>query len=159
MDHVDILTLAGLVGVTLVISVGSIFDSLREWLKGFVQRANPLRVLGELMSCSMCSGWWVGFAWGLYSREPVFESVVIGGLVSVTTFLSDEVFAILSAGSRVLVRRLRPAPPPQGVSRRRPPPPEPSGSTVGKTVDPDGDIRPLTEDEAHATIGAPAGEQ
>ena len=115
--------------------------------------------IGELMDCSMCSGWWVGFAWGLYCREPIFESIVIGGLVSVTAFLADEMFALLSAGSRVLMRRLRPAPPPQGVSRRRRPPEEPMSEVVGKTVDGDGEVRALTEEEAHASIGATAEER
>lgn len=159
MENVDALILVGLVGVTLVISVGSIFDPLRDWLKGFEVRSNPLRVLGELMSCPMCSGWWVGFAWGIYSREPVFESIIIGGVVSVMAFMTDEVFALMSAGSRVLVRRLRPMPPPHPVSRRRPAPEEPASEFVPKTADADGTPRPLTEDEAHAVIaGGSSGE-
>ena len=157
MEHVDLLTLVGLVGMTLVISVGAIFDPLREGLKGFEVRANPGRILGERMSCSMCSGWWVGFAWGIYCREAIFESIVIGGLVSIVSFMADEVFSLLSAGSRILVRRLRPAPAPHPVSRRRAPE-EPMSEVVTKTADADGGIRPLTEDEAHAHIGAPAGE-
>ena len=157
MENVDVLTLIGLVGMTLVISVGSIFDPLREWLKGFEVRANPLRVLGELLSCAMCSGWWVGFAWGIYCREPIFEAVVVGGLVSVAAFTLEEVFSLLSASSRVLVRRLRPAPPPMPVSRRRAPE-EPATEFVPKTVDADGEPRPLTENEAHAVIGGGAGE-
>lgn len=155
MEHVDALTLAGLVGMTLVISVGSIFDPLREWLKGFQVRANPLRILGDLMTCSMCSGWWVGFVWGIYCHEPIFEAVITGGLVSVVSFMADEVFALLSAGSRILVRRMRPAPAPQPVSRRRPPE-EPASETVPKTEGVDGP-RPLTENEAHAAIGASVG--
>jgi hypothetical protein len=158
MEMVDAMTLIGLAGVTLVISVGSIFDPLRDWLKAFQIKANPLRILGELMACSMCAGWWVGFTWGLYHQAPIFESAVMGGLVSITSYALDEVFAIIESGTRVLLRGLRAPLAPQTVSRRPPAPPPESVSDVVTMVEGKDGPRPLTEEEAHVSVGGSAGE-
>jgi len=105
MDQLNVTTIIGLIGVTLVIAVGKIFEPSREWLKGFSHPWNPLRVLGEGMSCTMCAGWWVGFWWGLYAGHPLGMSIVDGGVVSVLSYLSDELLAIVAAVSIRLVRR------------------------------------------------------
>jgi hypothetical protein len=110
MDQLNAITIIGLIGVTLVVAVGKIFEPAREWLKGFAHPWNPLRILGEGMSCTMCAGWWVGFWWGIYSGDPIITSVVVGGLVSVLSYLSDELLAIVAAVSIRLVRRAPPAP-------------------------------------------------
>jgi hypothetical protein len=85
----------GLIGVTLVVSRGKVFDGLRRWLKGFVNPFNPFRLLGELMSCAMCSGFWVGLFWGLLRGWDIWPCVTFGGFVSVTSFVADSVTGLL----------------------------------------------------------------
>jgi len=85
----------GLIGVTLVIARGKVFDGLRRWLKGFVNPFNPFRLLGELMSCAMCSGFWVGLLWGLLRGWGFWLCVTFGGFVSITAFVADSVTGIL----------------------------------------------------------------
>ena len=73
--------LIGCIGITLIITTGKIFAPLRVYLKGFSVQYNPLRVLGELLSCSMCSGFWVGFIWSFFAYDVGFlEGVLWGGL-------------------------------------------------------------------------------
>lgn len=103
----NFVTILGLIGVTLVISVGKIFESTREWLKGFTHRLNPLRFVGEVMGCTMCAGWWVGFAWGLYAGQAAPAAVVSGGVVSLTAYVTDEGLAIVAAIGMKLVRSVR----------------------------------------------------
>lgn len=85
----------GLIGVTLVISSGKIFDPLREWLKGFENELNPMKWAGNMISCSMCSGVWVGFGWGMLKGFPWWQSLVLGGVLSVFSLFTDEVMSIL----------------------------------------------------------------
>ncbi len=133
-----ITTLLGLVGVTIVLSSGKIFDGLRSWLVGFKVRWNPLRFLGEVMSCTMCMGWWIGFLWGTAAAQGLGSSVVFGGLVSVASFAADEALTILAAYGIRAARALRPAPQPMA-----PPPPPPVAPRAPE------DEAPITEDEAH----------
>jgi len=83
---VNVAVLAGLVGVTVVITRGSIFDGLRDWLKGFEHPWNPLRLGGELISCPMCSGVWVGALWALADGRGWIDVVLFGGLVSLVAW-------------------------------------------------------------------------
>lgn len=136
MIDLNAITVIGLVGVTLVIAVGRIFEGTREWLKGFAHPWNPLRWVGEGMSCTMCSGWWVGFWWGLYTGSDLPAAVVVGGVVSIAAYVADELLAIVAATSIRLVRRgavAQPAQVPTHVLRPQAAPED----------------RPLTEDEAH----------
>lgn len=141
MIELEVMTVVGLIGVTLVIAVGKIFDPIRDWLKGFSHQWNPLRWLGEGMSCTMCSGWWVGFWWGVYQVQPWGTCVVTGGAISVLAYVADEVLAIVAATS---IRMVRPAPTPVPVQprvRRRAP------------VVPDSEA-PLTEGQADEILEA-----
>lgn len=51
-------------GITSIIVWGSIFESLRDWIK---QKSN---FFGDLFSCMLCTSTWVGF----------FMSIVIGSI-------------------------------------------------------------------------------
>ena len=87
----------GLIGITLVISAGKIFEPLRDWLLGFEKEYNPLRVIGNLLNCSMCCGFWVGFLWGFFVSQfswPV--ALILGGLISITSLATDEIMGIIS---------------------------------------------------------------
>jgi len=87
--QVEALEVLGLVGVTLVIATGSIFEGLRKWCLGFTHPLNLLRMIGELISCPMCAGMWVGFLWGMLDGQGWLVAVVIGGLVSLLSMLGD----------------------------------------------------------------------
>lgn len=74
-------------GVTSIIVWGSIFESLREWIK---QKSN---FFGDLVSCVLCTSTWVGF----------FMSIVIGSITSTifdTSFFLNIFFdGMYTAGS------------------------------------------------------------
>lgn len=92
----DWLSITGLVGVVLVISTGRVFDPLRDWLKTFVHPYNPGPWLAKLISCSMCSGVWVGALWALGHRWPWAEVVVFSGFISVLSYAADELLGLLN---------------------------------------------------------------
>lgn len=85
----------GLIGVTIAISRGKILDGLRKWLLAFEHPFNPFRILGKLLSCSMCSGFWVGIAWGDVRGFDFWTCVISGGFVSLVSFVADNVTGIL----------------------------------------------------------------
>jgi len=92
--QVSLVEMAGLIGVVLVISTGKVFDPLREFLKTFSSPYNPSKWLASLISCSMCSGVWVGAIWGvthLWSWESI---VVFSGLLSLLSFATNEVLGL-----------------------------------------------------------------
>jgi len=87
----------GLIGVTLVISAGRIFEPLREWFLGFQKEYSPFRIVGNLLSCSMCCGVWVGFLWGFLVEQWAWPmALVFGGLISITSLVADELIGIIS---------------------------------------------------------------
>jgi len=120
MPDLNFVTAVGLIGITLVIAVGSIFNGLREWLKSFTFWGNPLRWAGLAMSCTMCAGVHVGFVWGLYTHLSIGASLVIGGFVSVASYFADESLSIISAVAIRIIRR-QPAPAPVRVPLPRAP--------------------------------------
>lgn len=139
----DLLTVVGLIGVTLLLSVGKWLDGLREWLLGFSVRANPLRILGETLSCTISVGFFVGVAWSLYQADSWAKVFVWGGLISLAAYATDEALALIDAGVRRLVGRgpvMPPMPLPMNREKEKKPVPEPLGG-------------PLTEEQAHAVIG------
>jgi len=87
----------GLIGVVLVVSSGRIFEPLREWLMGFQKKTNLLRLLGELLSCSMCSGVWIGFLWAFLVKQVSWPvALIFGGCISIASLVSDELLGIIS---------------------------------------------------------------
>lgn len=115
MTELNVMTVVGLIGITLVVATGKVFDGLRSWLTGFTHRWNPLRWVGEAMSCTMCAGWWVGFVWGLCMGSHVITAAVWGGVISLVSYVTDEVLAILAATS---IRMVRPRQTPVQVQQR-----------------------------------------
>jgi hypothetical protein len=138
----DLLTVVGLIGVTLLLSVGKWLDGLREWLLGFSVRANPLRILGETLSCTISAGFFVGVVWSLYQADPWAKVFVWGGLISLAAYATDEALALVDAGVRRLVGRgpvMPPMPLPMNREKKEGVPEPVNGA--------------LTEDQAHAMIG------
>lgn len=88
----------GCVGLTLIVTTGRIFSPLRIYLRGFVVPHNPLRILGELLSCSMCSGFWVGFLWSwLIAGSSFTTGFLWGGVVSLAAYVGDKVLLFFEA--------------------------------------------------------------
>lgn len=97
MEDIQWWEVAGLIGVTLVLSAGRIFDPLREWLLSFEKAFNPLRWAGELLHCSMCCGVWIGFLWAFFIEGwPWYAALVFGGCVSIASLVTDELVGIIS---------------------------------------------------------------
>ncbi len=72
------LIILGLVGITIIITTGAIFEELREKISDLSQ------VLGKLINCPMCTGFWVGFFFGFLSE--IAPPIIVGGLVSVLSW-------------------------------------------------------------------------
>jgi hypothetical protein len=89
------LEVLGLIGVTLVVSTGKIFNGLREYLKDFEHPWNPLRWAGEILSCSMCSGVWIGAGWALIKGGWSWEVLLFAGFISLTSFAANEALGLI----------------------------------------------------------------
>lgn len=135
----DLQTLMGLVGCALVVSVGPWLETPRDWLRGFTIWANPLRLLGEAMSSTLCAGFCVGFAWGLAGGAA--NGSLVGGLVAVSAHAADEGLALMHA----IVRKIMPV--------AMPPMPMPRGDGDARTAS-ELVNRPLSEEEAHLVVDA-----
>lgn len=93
----------GLVGLTLALASGKVLDPLRNYLKRFTHPWNPGPWLAELLSCSMCTGFWVGFFYALAQGDHILGCVLLGGIVSLLAMLTYMVFQLLeSIAARVL---------------------------------------------------------
>jgi len=91
----DWLVWFGSVGLCLIVSTGRIFRPLRAALK----RRAPTRWLGELLSCCMCFGFWLGLGtgWWLGYRRPV-DVLLSGGAVSLLSYTADLLLLRLGHG-------------------------------------------------------------
>lgn len=85
----------GMVGITIVIVAGTIFDPLRDFLESFTHKYNPLPWVGKLISCSMCSGVWVGFIGGVILGKSLWESAMIAGVVSVAAVVIENCIGMI----------------------------------------------------------------
>jgi len=74
---IELLTL-GLVGITVIITSSVFFEDLREKV------SNSSQILGKLINCPMCTGFWVGLFFGFISG--IAPPVLIGGLVSLLSW-------------------------------------------------------------------------
>tara|TARA_R110000772_G_scaffold149693_3_gene260397 strand:+ start:493 stop:864 length:372 start_codon:yes stop_codon:yes gene_type:complete len=85
-------------GTVNIICVGAIFRPFREWLMyaevdrtsdeiKLTPRKNTL--LGKLVNCPMCLGWWVGALWGELVWSPA-DSFLVKTLMS--NFATDMAF-------------------------------------------------------------------
>lgn len=87
-------------GLTVVITEGSIFEDLREWVPTWPEPVGTY--LGELIACPLCVSVWVGFLVGLNVAIIGADSLIEGGQITLAlTFAS-------SAGAQVLLPFMRP---------------------------------------------------
>lgn len=97
MEDIQWWEVVGLIGVTLVLSSGRIFESLREWLGGFQNAWSPLRITGDLLRCSMCCGVWIGSLWAFFIEGwSWYTALVFGGCISIASLVTDELVGIIA---------------------------------------------------------------
>lgn len=70
-------------GATAVIVYGSILKIPRDWLKA------RHTLLNELLSCSMCVGFWTGFGMSHFVNNDYITHVFMGLACSATSWLYD----------------------------------------------------------------------
>lgn len=148
---ITVVEVAGLIGVVLVVSTGKVFDPIREFLRLFKHPRNPSRWLADLISCSMCSGVWIGAIWGLAHSWSWGSIIVFAGLLSVLSFAANEVLGLigiltLRVSSGMVARR---AVEQQGVVQLAQARQQAKGRVAPRKVGPGND---LTEDEAEALL-------
>lgn len=73
------LTILGLTGITIILTSGAILDGFRTWV------ANRSIFLGKLIDCPMCSGFWVGLLYGLWTAP--FSAILFGGMISLSSWV------------------------------------------------------------------------
>jgi hypothetical protein len=79
------------VGITNLVVNASILDIPRD----FIIKEEPL--LGKLVTCMMCSGFWIGLLMGIFSGvNPIYAGAAIS-VLSYTYEVSIEYIEILSA--------------------------------------------------------------
>jgi len=93
--QLTVIDVAGLIGVVLVVSTGKVFDPIRDFLRSFTHRYNPSRWVADLISCSMCSGVWIGVIWGLAHSWSWGSIVVFAGLLSLLSFAANELLGFI----------------------------------------------------------------
>lgn len=94
MELLTWMEIVGLVGLVMVVSMGKILFPLRDWCLGFSVAVNPLRLFGELISCPMCSGVWIGFSWGWFAEGWSFWSALtLGGFLSLASMFGGILLA------------------------------------------------------------------
>ena len=84
------LTLFGLVGLTIIISAGAIFEKPREWI------LSKSKFFGELISCPMCLGFWVGLSYAVLYSENLF---ILSGLTSLFSWITYNIVDLVSTAS------------------------------------------------------------
>jgi len=85
----------GYCGITILISAGTIFEDIRTAIK------SKSDFLGELISCPMCLGFWVGMFFGFVSMK--FPPIVLGGIVSVSSWILYNLGDVLNSGSAYMM--------------------------------------------------------
>ena len=77
--------LAG-IGITNIIVNATILDNPRDFV------INQSRFLGKLITCMMCTGFWVGFILGIHAElNPIY----MGGAISLLSYVLNEVMEYL----------------------------------------------------------------
>lgn len=82
------LMILGLVGITIIITLGSIFEEVRNNI------SEKSVVLGKLINCPMCTGFWVGFFFGFI--DGMAPPMITGGLVSLISWVTYSVVDYLN---------------------------------------------------------------
>jgi hypothetical protein len=84
------LVLFSMVGLTIIMSSGQIFEKTREWISG------KSKFIGELVSCPMCLGFWVGMISAMFFG---INPIILAGLVSVFSWSTYNLVDLISTTS------------------------------------------------------------
>ena len=108
--EMNILLVLGLVGVTLILTRGSIFEGMR-WKFPYQETVSFFPPLNQFMAaifhCPQCAGFWVGFIGSLFVSDydlitviekpfSILFAGIFGGLVSFLSMGFDLLFATLA---------------------------------------------------------------
>jgi hypothetical protein len=115
MAEITWATLLGLTGITLILTRGEIFASIRylaeradsgNAAKPWYQRG-AVKFLKAILTCPQCSGFWVGvLGQTIFAIQApvgvttIFGIFLAGGLVSVTAVAVDLIFSALNVYSQ-----------------------------------------------------------
>lgn len=95
MDRV--LEILGIVGLVLIVTASYIFEPIR------LKLSHKYPILGTLISCSQCLGFWVGLGASFFILdEPWGGYLVFAGLVSLMSYLTDLLIGLLKEAQDVL---------------------------------------------------------
>lgn len=85
-----IFKILGLVGITLILTSSFILIPLRDRI------VNLNKYFGILVNCSACTGFWTGLIYGLYTKETIVNSILLGGSVSFIAYFSDSLILMIN---------------------------------------------------------------
>jgi prepilin signal peptidase PulO-like enzyme (type II secretory pathway) len=92
-------------GISNIIVNGSIFEPLRNWFGGHADKFIPRKIY-QLITCMMCTGFWVGVVVGCFLGPfPWWHIIFNGAIYSGTTWLIYCIAQFLGQGydpSRVI---------------------------------------------------------
>lgn len=75
-----LLTIVGLIGITIIITSGAIFDSLRKVISEKSESS------GRLINCPMCTGFWIGLIVGFVGMPIDISPIILAGIVAVLSW-------------------------------------------------------------------------
>lgn len=83
--------LFGSIGVTLILSGSSLFESARDFV------SSKSEFLGELVECPMCLGMWVGMTSSLLAlNNTLLYAVYYGGMISLFSYFFATLIGLLN---------------------------------------------------------------
>ena len=77
----------GAIGLTVAISLGKVSRPWIEYSETFKHPGQLIRISGLLLSCPMCLGVWIGFGAAMLSGMGWVSSILMGGVVSVSSWV------------------------------------------------------------------------
>jgi len=91
------ITIIGLIGLTIILTNGLITEAFRKWLY------SKNDFLGEAAECSLCIGFWMGAVYSYcYRQEPIVQDILYGAMIAVLAYLIDFVLDNLRAKNELL---------------------------------------------------------
>lgn len=73
-------------GITYIIVYGSILDPIRSWI------ANRNNYVGELLSCTLCTGFWVGL---ILSTLSTISAPYAAGIAAIAAMTADHIIDLI----------------------------------------------------------------
>ena len=87
----NFLILLGSVGITIILTRSSLFEKPRDFIEG------KSSLMGELVSCPMCLGMWVGFITSLFVvNNTIIFSIYYGGVTSLVSYFFESIISMFN---------------------------------------------------------------